>query len=938
MARSRNPRVYIEGDADGVKRATKDAERALGNMSRVATSSFGALKLGAIGAAAAIGGVFAIALKTGIDELLEAEKIGARTANVLKTTGGAANVTRKEIEGLAAAIERKTGIDGDAVQAAENLLLTFTNIRNEAGKGNDVFTQATRITTDLSVAFDQDLSASAIQVGKALDNPIKGVTALSKVGVSFTQQQRDQIKALQESGRTLEAQKIILRALETQVGGAGDAFGKTLPGKIERAKRAWESTTTVLAASFLPVLERVTTGLLDNQDKVEAVMRGIAGAVDGMVQFVGAVIDGDWQRAWKLAQAGAGKALRAIGELAKRVLLPLAEQAGEAIARGLANGLDRGLAKLPGSGALRRILGFGSAGDNTTLLHLRVLLDVESRLDDAARVVIDNLDDFATSVTPATPRRRGRGRAAGGWVNGPGDPHVDSQAILARPDEVILNPEQQRLIDSGMPIADAVRRTGGAPRRYGAGGWVHPAPGTRRGGGPGQGTHSYSADPNNWQSDTAYDLMGSDGTPVYAAHAGVISGTRPFNSDGRFWGMAAYLNVPGGQFYYKHLKRLAVKAGQTVQAGDLIGYLGTGVNGGPHLHLGATSRSLLEKAVNAGRGDYSTGGATGDEPDEGPEPDETDADLADVDVWEIRNRAGEITAWRTSDGRTIPNRGKRGRAARAAAARTARQRVGAERTGRRLLGMRPTGTGETYRDRIAGIGRDDSLQDRQAGDAAEASARAAGVENPEKLAAIRQLAVNRQRKQDLDRILSELRAEEDRVGGRIGRLEAGKRSWFAALRKARTPARRAECLDRIRELNRAIGEAQDELRGVQYEIADVVVQLRELGYDTQVAEATVASAPDRTPGSGADGGTPVAGPAPLSPADQALVDRGIANEDFLRTVFGPGDLGMGGQNAWSAASPRWVTLRVDRDSLGSAVGASIDGQGGVPATVVPSGA
>jgi hypothetical protein len=53
----------------------------------------------------------------------------------------------------------------------------------------------------MSVALGQDMSASAIQLGKALNDPIKGVTALQKVGVSFTQSQKDQIATLVESGR-----------------------------------------------------------------------------------------------------------------------------------------------------------------------------------------------------------------------------------------------------------------------------------------------------------------------------------------------------------------------------------------------------------------------------------------------------------------------------------------------------------------------------------------------------------------------------------------------------------------------------------------------------------------------------------------------------------------------------------------------------------------
>ena len=120
-------------------------------------------------------------------------------------------------------VSAKTGIDHKAIQSSENLLLTFGNLRNEVGEGNDIFTRATKLTTDMSVSLGQDLKSSAIQLGKALNDPIKGITALSRVGVSFTQQQKDQVKALVDSGDALEAQKLILTEVERQFKGSAEA-------------------------------------------------------------------------------------------------------------------------------------------------------------------------------------------------------------------------------------------------------------------------------------------------------------------------------------------------------------------------------------------------------------------------------------------------------------------------------------------------------------------------------------------------------------------------------------------------------------------------------------------------------------------------------------------------------------------------------------------
>ena len=73
---------------------------------------------------------------------------------------------------------------------------------------------------DMSVALGQDATQSAIQLGKALNDPVKGVTALRRVGVSFTAAQIKQIKTLVATGKTLQAQKLILRELNQEFGGS----------------------------------------------------------------------------------------------------------------------------------------------------------------------------------------------------------------------------------------------------------------------------------------------------------------------------------------------------------------------------------------------------------------------------------------------------------------------------------------------------------------------------------------------------------------------------------------------------------------------------------------------------------------------------------------------------------------------------------------------
>ena len=243
--------VPIDADVSGLTRKLGMATSTLGGFGRMA---------GYVAGAAALGGLIAT-VKIGVDEFMQAEKVTAQTNAVLKSTGSVANVTKRQIDQLGTSIMRKSGMDDEAVKSAENLLLTFTNVRNEAGKGNDVFSQATKITADLSVAFGKDLNGSAILVGKALNDPIKGLGALSRVGIQFSEDQKKVIKGFVESGDTMKAQKMILKELETQVGGSAAAYGETLSGKLNIAKETFRNLAGDLVSAFMPAIADAASAL-----------------------------------------------------------------------------------------------------------------------------------------------------------------------------------------------------------------------------------------------------------------------------------------------------------------------------------------------------------------------------------------------------------------------------------------------------------------------------------------------------------------------------------------------------------------------------------------------------------------------------------------------------------------------------------------------------
>jgi hypothetical protein len=245
--------VPIVADTSGLVRGLNQGTSGLRKFGKMAAL---------VGGAAALGGLVAT-LKIGIDEFMGAQKVLAQTGAVLKSTGGAANVTSKQIGTMSESLMKLSGVDDEAIQSGQNLLLTFTKIRNETGAGNKIFDQATVAMLDLSVAMGTSLSSSAILVGKALNDPVKGVGALSKAGVQFTASQKDTIKALVDSGNVIGAQKMILKELEVQFAGSAKAAGQTLPGQLNILKQTFSNTAAELVTVFIPYLSRATRSLLD---------------------------------------------------------------------------------------------------------------------------------------------------------------------------------------------------------------------------------------------------------------------------------------------------------------------------------------------------------------------------------------------------------------------------------------------------------------------------------------------------------------------------------------------------------------------------------------------------------------------------------------------------------------------------------------------------
>jgi hypothetical protein len=239
--------------------------------------------LGMVGAASAvaIGGLavkgfeaLSGAIRAGFQEAVDYQTQTALTNSALKSTGAAAWISAKYIQDYAGSLESMSGVDEMAINNSENLLLTFDKVKNSVGKGRDVFNQASLAALNMSVFMKKDLAGSSLLVGKALQDPVKGVAALMKNGVSFTQSERDGIKVAMSHNDILGAQKIVLGELNHQFGGAAAAAGRGFAGSLARAKD--------IGADFIrSIWLKVLPGLAVLADKFASALPGaLASAQD----------------------------------------------------------------------------------------------------------------------------------------------------------------------------------------------------------------------------------------------------------------------------------------------------------------------------------------------------------------------------------------------------------------------------------------------------------------------------------------------------------------------------------------------------------------------------------------------------------------------------------------------------------------------------------
>lgn len=204
-----------------------------------------------------------------IAEASEYQRVQGQLSAALISTGGSAGVTLDNLNKMATEISGLTSVNSQVVGSLQAMQLTFTNITAET------FPEVTKTAIDMATAMNggviptaEELRGQMIQLGKALNDPKKGVSALTDVGVTFTDQQKKQIDTLLKSNDVIGAQKIVLAELAKEFGGSAEIAAATFEGRMNKLNNAVDGVKRQVGMALMPTLSLFVDTVTDSTGKV----------------------------------------------------------------------------------------------------------------------------------------------------------------------------------------------------------------------------------------------------------------------------------------------------------------------------------------------------------------------------------------------------------------------------------------------------------------------------------------------------------------------------------------------------------------------------------------------------------------------------------------------------------------------------------------------
>jgi hypothetical protein len=278
-------RFKMLGDVSGLTRATGKAGKDLSKLGKTTNGISRGMKsaLAGIGLGLSLGGVVSY-LKQAAEGAELARQADARVLQVAKSMklfGGATESVTMRLSKYADTMELTTGQTAEVTKQVQSTLLTFASVGKTADKVGGIFDRATIAAADLAATGFGTAESNAVQLGKALSDPIKGLTALGKAGVTFTEKEKARIKTLVKSNQLTKAQNIVLKAIEKQVGGVAE---KTALSSV-KLSNAFGQVSDEVGNALLPYLDKLAKFVTSKKGQAE--IKKLAETLVGLVKEAG---------------------------------------------------------------------------------------------------------------------------------------------------------------------------------------------------------------------------------------------------------------------------------------------------------------------------------------------------------------------------------------------------------------------------------------------------------------------------------------------------------------------------------------------------------------------------------------------------------------------------------------------------------------------------
>ena len=272
--------VKLLMDSSALTTGAKEATGGLKKLELGAIATRAGLALATAAAAATAAAIFGIVKATS-----DAAAEQAQLAAVLKSTGQAAGFTQKSLNDMGEALRKNSIFDGGDITKAQTALLAFTGITGEQ------FPKALQAAADMAARTGMTIQQASETIGRALDVPSQGMSALSRQGFRFSDEQKKVVEQLEKTGEAAKAQNIILEALTDTYGGAAkaarDTFGGALAALMAQINDTMEGGDGSFDAAAKSVNE-LTNTLNDPNVKagIASIVAGLAAITSGVVEFV----------------------------------------------------------------------------------------------------------------------------------------------------------------------------------------------------------------------------------------------------------------------------------------------------------------------------------------------------------------------------------------------------------------------------------------------------------------------------------------------------------------------------------------------------------------------------------------------------------------------------------------------------------------------------